>query len=195
MRRLSPGCAAAAVVLFAFSAVPTLAACGTGNPPSYDDITGVQFEHSDCSAFAPKEVKLTCSSYSVFITNWGHQQIEARRYEQFAPASEVGDYRLNVSAGDVVAILRQHRFFELNPANIGETDVPYTVLAVKHCAIVTRLSLPPEHPSGAYTRGEGDFDSATQALFDAIDAFIRKAPKTLVSRKPQYNEVNWDGWL
>lgn len=112
-----------------------------------------------------------------------------------SPPDQTGDYALNVAAGDLIAILKQHKFFELNPADIVETDVGYTVLTVKHCAVVTRLSLPPEHPSGSFMRVGGNFDAATQALFDALDAFIRKASKTLRSRKPQYVERNWDGWL
>jgi hypothetical protein len=184
------------ILLVALSPTAAYSKCGTGNPPSYDDITGIQFERGNCSAYEPKALRPACSSYSVFVSNWDHHQIERREYEQFAPPSQVGDYTLNVSADEVIAILKQYNFFELNPASIAETDVPYTVLAIKHCGVVTRLSLPPEHPPGSFMRvGGADFDSATQALFDALDAFIRKAPKTLVSKKPKYNEVNWDGWI
>ncbi len=187
---------ALAFLFFTCSAVPAFATCGTGNPPSYDDITGIQFDRGDCSTFEPKELRLTCASYSIFVSNWDHHQQERREYEQFAPPDQQGDYTLNVGAADIIAILRQYKFFELNPTDIAETDVPYTVLAVKHCAVVTRISLPPEHPSGSFMRvGSANFDTATQALFDVLDTFIKKAPKTLISKKPRYTEVNWDGWL
>jgi hypothetical protein len=47
-----------------------------------------------------------------------------------------------------------------------------------------------------YVRLNGfELDRATQALFDALDAFIEKASKLRVSGKPQYRETNWDGWF
>jgi hypothetical protein len=184
------------VFLAALTTGPATSKCGTGNPPSYDDITGIQFERYDnCSQFAPKDVQQKCWSYSFFVSNWDHYQNEVREYEQFSPPSQAGDYTLNVTADDVIAILKQYKFFDLNPANIVETDVGYTVLTVKHCAVVTRIALPPEQSPGAFMRvGGANFDHATQALFDALDAFAKNGGKTLRSRKPQHTEYDWDGW-
>lgn len=179
-----------ASLLFGLSQAPAAADCGTGSPATYDDITGIEFERYECDA-PPQGSKSVCSSYQVFISNWDHHQRDDREYEQFAPRSEAGSYTLNVSATGLIEILRQYKFFELNPANIGMSDTPYTVLTVKHCSTVTRISQPAK-----YVRLNGfELDRATQALFDALNVFIEKAPKLRVSGKPQHRETNWDGWF
>lgn len=105
----------------------------------------------------------------------------------------VGEYKLNVTGADVIAILKAHSFFQLNPPNLAETDVGYSVLTVKHCAVLTRISMPPENAGGPFMRIGGGSDQATIDLFEALDAFVQAAPKTFVSKKPQNVEYNWDG--
>lgn len=126
LRKLAIG--TLAVSLSVFGTTPGLASCGTGNPLSYDDITGIQFEQSNCGGLDPPELRRTCFSYSMFVSNWDHHQDEVREFEQYAPAGIAGDYTLDVSPSELIAILKQRKFFELNPASIAETDVTYSVL-------------------------------------------------------------------
>ena len=177
-------------VLVALTPATAYSKCGTGNAPSYDDVTAIRFERDECKV-PIHSVKSDCVSYLAFISNWNHRQKETREYEQFAPASAAGDYTLRVNASDVIGILKQYKFFELNPASIGISDSPYSVLTVKRCSVVTRVSQPAK-----YVNLNGfELDQPTQALFDALDAFIEKAPKVKVSGKPLYHETIWDGWF
>jgi hypothetical protein len=178
------------LLAIAIQPLTALATCGDGNEPSYDDILAVQFQRQGCSGLthAPP-TRFSCSAYSVYISNWNRRQHQVAEYSQFTFPGAIGHFRLNITGADIIAILRQHDFFHLNPPNIALTDVGYSILTVKHCDVVTRLSLP-----GAF--GEDEYRSKSQAtleLFSAIDTFVQNAPKEQLSSEPSRVDYNWDG--
>lgn len=183
----------AALIAFAFNPVAVFAKCENGVSPSYDDILAIQFQRQGCGQNS--QPTISCSSYSMYVSNWDPSQQQVAEYSQFTLPSAVGKYKLNVTGADVIAILKDHNFLQLNPPNIAETDVGYSVLTVKHCAVITRISLPPENAAGPFMRIGGGLDHATTDLFEALDSFVQGAPKSLLSKKPSDVNYNWDGIL
>jgi hypothetical protein len=121
---------------------PAVAKCENGAPPSYDDIRAIGFQRWGCASRTA--TSLRCSRYAIFVSNWDWGQHEVAEYSQFTIRGQIGRYALSVDALALISILRRYNFFELSPPNVLETDVIYSVLTVKRCAIVTRIAMPAE---------------------------------------------------
>jgi hypothetical protein len=167
---------------------PAVAKCENGAAASYDDIRAIGFQRWGCLSRVATSLK--CSRYSLFVSNWGEGQHEVAEYSQFTIPGQIGRYRLSVDALALISILQRYNFFELNPPNVLQTDVIYSVLTVKRCAVVTRIAMPAEVFPSYIKMGASYY--ATMDLFSAIDEFLKGAHKTLLSPKPDEEDWNWD---
>jgi hypothetical protein len=123
----------------------------------------------------------------------GSQSSQAAEYYQSTLPGSIGTYELLVDGKDVIAVLKAHDFFRLNPPDVTETDVGYSVLTVKRCAETIHISLPAEGADGPFFRVGGALDPKTIELFQALDRFVEKAPKKQVSSDGTPMQYNWDG--
>lgn len=156
--------------------LPAMATCGTGQPPSYADISAVMFERRGCGGF-PKtrpSKDLGCSQYWVFVTTWDTD--DDATYSQFDFPGKTGTYKLGVTLSDARALLQQHDFFNLNPEDASATDIRQSVLTVKRCGVVMRIMMYPKFVTA---------DKPTAALFSAFDALVTRAAKHRLSGKPR----------
>jgi hypothetical protein len=160
---------------FAFATLPVAATamCGTGQSPSYDDVSAVMFERQGCGGMNPHPPKdLSCSLYWVFITQWDS---DGATYSQANLPEQMGTYKLDVTFPDVRALLRAHDFFSLNPEDHFITDISHSMLTVKRCGVVTRIMMYPP-PTGT--------DEATATIFSAFDKLVARSKKHQLSGQP-----------
>jgi hypothetical protein len=174
---------ALALVMICLMASPVAgsAKCVSGQPPDYDDISAVLFQRNGCAPYIHDVMDLSCSSYWMYVTNWGSRdwggpQREVREYSQFNVPGQIGTFSLNVNFKSIESILQRHKFFDLSPPYLMMSEQTDTVLTVKRCAVATRLMM--------YSRGPS-MDKDTASLFADLDAFVANAEKTRISDKAQ----------
>jgi|HubBroStandDraft_4_1064222.scaffolds.fasta_scaffold367323_1 hypothetical protein len=168
-------------------AVPAVARCENGAPPSYDDIRAIKFEHWDCAS--PPATNRACLRYVMFVSNWERDQDQVAEYSQFNVGA-VGHYELSVDAKALISILQRYDFFELSPPNVLVTDTPYSALTVKRCAVVTRIAMPAAILPATLKMSASYY--ATMGLLGTLDEFVREAHKRLLSPKPDEEDWDWD---
>jgi hypothetical protein len=157
-----------------------VAKCGTGNPPSYDDITAVLFQQDGCGIGRSAETvnEFLCSGFWALFSDeaavdGGAKPHDAAIYSQYNLARSVGTFRLNSTLSEARDILRKGNFFALSPVDVGR-DTGEATLTVKRCAVVTRIraSLMPE-TEGPVIR-----------VLTGIMALIQDSQKSEISSKP-----------
>lgn len=150
------------------------ARCGSGNPPSYDDIDAVMLAQNYTNGQGPTSYRRRVASFPkstfwVFFWNDGREELPTV-YSQFDLKGSVGTFTLSASLGDARTVLRRHSFFTLNPPDDLVTDTLQTVLYVKRCAVITTIR--------SYVAHQEDEDIATRALFDDLRSLILSAKAT-----------------
>lgn len=152
-----------------------IAKCGTGNPPSYDDITAVRFERERGFWTAPKTYRASTFKGSAFwVLFWN---LDATKYSQDDLQGQIGTYHLNVSLKDAVDVLRVDDFFALSSPELLITDIQWDVLTARRCSVITKIALPDDPDAG---------DAKTRKLFDDLEALIVQSTKTTVSKKAEF---------
>jgi len=137
--------------------MPIVAAskCGTGNAPSYADIDAVMLTQNGCKGTIQDPIVATlkspsfpqgwfvsgfdCSTFWVLFWNNGRNDV-ATTYSQYNLGGAVGFYNLSSTLDNARALLYKDHFYELNPRNLIITDTARTVLTVRRCAVITRIS-------------------------------------------------------
>lgn len=166
--------------------------CGTGNPPSYDDIDAVMFTQNGCkgtiqdadvstlrSPTFPQGWSVStfgCSTFWAFFWNNGRNDV-ATSYSQYNLKNSVGLFDLSATLDDARATLKNDHFFVLNPASLMVTDTARAVLSVRRCGVITRISV--------YSTAVPEQDSPTLRLFDDLRALISGAGKKRISNAPK----------
>ena len=150
-----------------------LATCGTGNAPSYDDVTAVMLEQFGCDGTFRRKFPDTFEC-SIFWANFWKG--EPSDYSQARLSGRNGYYYLKASVRQIRDILRKGDFFALSPPNIGAVDMAESILSVRRCGVVTKIQIFNDpHFS----------EPATKKLFDDLVQFVKRAPKTKISSKPR----------
>jgi hypothetical protein len=178
LRRLT--ISAGALLIF-LAPIDGLATCGTGHPPSYDDIEAIMVTQNDQQAAMTTPLPFTVStfarsSYWAFFWETGPARFPTV-YSQFSLRGMVGTYHLSVRLADATGVLKQHDFFNLSPEEHLITDTPKLVLSVKRCAVITRI--------GMYNPPPDDEDGQTKALFEDLQHLVAGAKATKISDKPK----------
>ena len=182
MNRLTLGaCTIGLFLALVFAPGAAVARCGTGNPPSYDDIDAVMLTQNYRAEQEPTTYRFTTptfarSTFWVFFWNNGRTELPTV-YSQFSLKGMVGTFDLSTTLGAARDVLRRHRFFELNPSDAWITDTPDTVLYVKRCAVITKIRM--------YVLPQEGEDAPTRALFDDLRSLILSAKATRVSPHAQ----------
>ncbi len=168
----------AVTILFA----PTLAIakCGTGNPPSYDDITAIRFERQKGFWTAPKAYRATTFKGSAFLVFFSN--LDATKYSQYDLLGQIGTYRLSAGLKEAATILRNDEFFALSSPEVLITDVQWDVLSVRRCSVITAIELP--------DASDVTVDVKTRKLLEDLEALIVGSSKTKLSEKPQDSDYN-----
>jgi hypothetical protein len=149
------------------------AACGTGQPPSYDDIDAVMLKQTGCKgALHPKTPKsFECSYFWALV--WDGEPSE---YSQYNLPGSIGLFEISTSIADVRSILSKDNFFALSPPDYEVTDTTESVVSVKRCAVTTRIRM--------YNTPMAE-EPATARLFADLRHLFRIAEKTRKSFAPK----------
>ena len=171
---------ALAALLIVLAPIAASAMCGTGNAPSYDDISAVLLQVDSCGLGRSRDPvpQFLCSNFWALFSDasavdTGPKPVAAAIYSQFNLVGGIGTYTLDLSLQDARSILRKWHFFDLSPVDIGP-DTGAVTLSVKRCAVTTRIraSLMPET------------ESQTAGLLATLMALIQDAAKHKLSSKP-----------
>ncbi|MGA8098372.1 MAG: hypothetical protein WB810_06920 [Candidatus Cybelea sp.] len=179
------------VFLAAFSPVAADSKCGTGNAPTYNDVDAITFTQNGCgSTIQDANVAMLkssqfphgwfvstfdCSTFWVFFWNNGRENVPTK-YSQYNLKDAVGTFDLSATLDDARALLRKAHFYDLNPNNLTITDTARTVLSVKRCAVITRISV---FNSSTVTQ-----DGPTLRLFDEFRVLVAGATRNRLSSAP-----------
>jgi hypothetical protein len=167
-------CLVALVLMAAFVPVTAVAKCGTGNPPSYDDIEAVMLtQGGGMLRVEDPRFRSTTLDDSKFWVFWFGSPTE---YSQYDLPGKIGTFHLATTISDARAVLRRDHFFSLSPRdNVEVTDTRITVLSVKRCGVITKMR--------QYGVPEAD-DAPTQVLFEDLRRLVKRSKAWMVSRKP-----------
>ncbi len=149
--------------------------CGTGNPPSYDDIIAVMIQREPGWQFAPRGYTAKTLAESRF---WAFFFGDSSAYSQYNLDSSVGFYTLDAATQDVIAILRRDNFFNISGTAQFALNSPTEVLSVRRCNLVTKID---------YYASETN-DAATSKLFADVRALIANSKKHQLSPTPRDTE-------
>lgn len=173
------------VLMLALLPSSASATCGTGNPPSYDDITAVMLTGEPYGHFIRRcsqtegtrcIVEPTTLSGSTFWVLFGSDpDYRSTTFSEYDLRGSVGTFQLAAALSDVLAVFRRDNFFSLSPVD-KTSGAGLQVLSVKRCAVVTKIPL--------YDTKPGDQDAATRQLFDDLDALVEGAKRIKVSEQP-----------
>ena len=169
-----------AALLLVVAPATAAAACGTGRPMSYDDISAVLIQQNGCGigrSSVPVE-QFNCSRFWALFSNdsavdAGPKPVAEAIYSQYNLRGSVGTFRLSSTLQEARAILRKGNFFQLSPADAGP-DTGEATLTVKRCAVVTRIraSQMPET------------ESPVSTVLAKIMGLVQDAAKTKLSASP-----------
>jgi hypothetical protein len=169
-------------LLLGFSTAPALATCGTGNAPSYDDISAVLLAQNGChsSVQDPAEDRrlypVTDVRCSTFWALFWELQRPIARYSQFNMQGSVGTFALSSTFADARAVLKRDDFFSLSPPDYIVTDSAELSLTVKRCGVVTKILL--------YDGSPRVLEPAALKAYKDLRALVFESQKTLISAKP-----------
>jgi hypothetical protein len=173
--------------MLAFGIVPAVAQakCGDVGPPSYADISAIMLEQNGCGStiHAPTAsngeqtvTSFACSTYWVLFWNNGRHDVPTA-YSQFNLNGAIGMYDLAATLDDARNILAKDKFFLLTPPDYQVMDAARSVLSVKRCAVVTRISI--------FNTVIGPEDIAAKKLFDDVRTLVEKSARTEKSSTPE----------
>lgn len=173
-----PGIAVTLALAFlaAFSPVAADSKCGTGNAPSYTDITAVMLKRGQGYWTAYKGYRAKTFDSSAFwavLWNWAPEI--PNTYSQYDLDYQVGTYKLQATLEQAIAVLRRDRFFGISAPEVIVTDTAQEVLSVRRCRVITRVLM----------YDWGDEDPATVKLFADLRGLITKSRKVKVSSRPR----------
>jgi len=162
------------MIALAYLMLPTVAKakCGSGQPPSYDDVSAVMLKQTGCDGtlHARAVRSFDCSYFWVLF--WDGEPTE---YSQYNLPGQTGFYHLSKTISPVRNILRQDNFFSLSPPDVEVTDTAESVLSVKRCGVITRLQI---YNSSRFV------EPATARLFADLVRFVSQAPRIRSSAVP-----------
>jgi len=144
----------------------SLAACVSGTPATYNDISAIMFERRGCGEMRPPELgqnpSIDCSHYWVFFGN----DEPGGTYSQSSKRVDFGTYHIDATISQAIDVLRKDDFYLLGPGDAYITDIRETVLTVRHCGVVTRVMM--------YSNGK---DAKTLELFYDLEKLVTDAKK------------------
>jgi len=182
-----------AAAALAVALTPTIASakCGTGNPAAYDDVEAIMFTQNGCRGTIQDADTATlkspqfprgwfassfdCSTFWVFFWETG-PTVFPTTYSQFNLKDSVGTFHISATLGEARALLKSADFFALSPRSMSITDTASSVLSVKRCSVVTKISL--------YNTSSVDEDAQTVHLFEELRALVMHAKATRTSTEP-----------
>jgi hypothetical protein len=189
----------ALAVSLTFASIPAavFSKCGTGNPPSYNDITAIMFTQNGCkntiqdadaatlrSQQFPKGWSAStfdCSTFWVLFW-WSEPARFPATYSQYNLKDAVGTYHLSATLANATELLRSDDFFALSPSDMIVTDTARSVLSVRRCAVVTRISI--------YNTPSPWQDVQTLRLFSDLRALVMRSRATRISSSPRDFDEN-----
>lgn len=161
--------------IFILSPAGAWAKCGTGNPPSYDDIRAVVITRDQGTFTGYKGFRAKTFGGSSYWAAFSDLAPNApNTYSQNDLEGQIGTYTLSYTLKDAVSVLRRDNFFAVSLPDAFVTDVPVETISVKRCRTVTRLEL---------LEWDGE-DASGATLFGDLSALVEHSPKVKVSSQP-----------
>jgi hypothetical protein len=87
--------------------------------------------------------------------------------------THVGTFEIGFNLDSALSILRQHRFFDMAPRLIDETDVNYVSITIEHCSTLVTIFQPLPNSENHFAK-----------LLQALSAGVRRASTKRTSAQP-----------